>query len=377
MNKLATVDFSILTATGRGAIATVTVVGDNCFGLVDMLFRSARGVSISELQIGNILYGQWLTDGRPGEDLIVCPLSPDRIEIHCHGGQAATDVIAKTLLAHGANRVTAKELVARIFKSKYLADFDLAITKTSTWKTAQLILKQKQLQLRCFERLNRLFENREHVAISEELNACLQWGQFGEKLTSPWSVVLCGQPNVGKSSLINRLVGFQRSIVHSEAGTTRDLVHQATAIDGWPVEIVDTAGIRKTEIEIEQAGIELATEQIQNADLIVLVVDSSGNIAEQMGSCALNWSPQIVVANKSDLAVHSADQIDLAVSAKTNSGIDSMIKLIAAKLVPALPPSDQAFPVSAYQLKFFERLAELALQKEWDRAKSLLHELGV
>ena len=127
----------------------------------------------------------------------------------------------------------------------------------------------------------------------------LSFATFGRKLTEPWIVVLCGQPNVGKSSLINALSGFERAIVHPTAGTTRDLVSQHTAIDGWPVELIDSAGIRDAGNAIEQAGIEKARQVIDSADLVIHVIDATEKDA---------FDPEIsqnraglVVVNKLDL----------------------------------------------------------------------------
>ena len=112
-------------------------------------------------------------------------------------------------------------------------------------------------------------------AARQQIEALLAHAATGLHLIRPWQVVVAGQPNVGKSSLINAIAGYQRAIVHSTPGTTRDIVSVQTAMDGWPVEISDTAGLRETGEKIEQAGIDLARQKILAADLIVLVFDNS------------------------------------------------------------------------------------------------------
>ena len=107
------------------------------------------------------------------------------------------------------------------------------------------------------------------------LRELVGWTDFGCHLSEPWQVVILGRPNVGKSSLLNALAGFQRAIVFDEPGTTRDVVSTEIAIDGWPVRLLDTAGIRQGETELERAGIALAREQARSADLRLLVVDAS------------------------------------------------------------------------------------------------------
>ena len=327
--------------------------------------------------LGKILYGHWLVDNQLGEDLVVCPISDDRIEIHCHGGQAATDVIANSLLSRGATRVEVVELASRLYKSEYLADFEMSLFQARTWKTAQLLIQQRQNQKALFNRHYELANTNEVDRLSDELDACLSWSDFGKKLTQSRSVVLCGRPNVGKSSLVNRLVGFQRAIVHSEAGTTRDVVYQETAIDGWPVKIVDTAGIRETEIEIEKAGIMLASEQIACADLVVLVVDATDDIDGQINEFTVGGDTDLVIANKSDLNAPISERLDLAVSAKENVGVEALIGLIAQKLSPEMPPKNQAFPISSSQIDFFHTLKGAAISGEWEIFKAMLKNVGL
>ena len=97
-----------------------------------------------------------------------------------------------------------------------------------------------------------------------ELPQVIQGANFGIHLTRPWSVVVCGKPNVGKSSLMNAIVGFNRAIVHAQPGTTCDVVTQTTAVEGWPIELKDTAGLRNAENPIEAIGVRLSREEIRS-----------------------------------------------------------------------------------------------------------------
>ena len=112
-------------------------------------------------------------------------------------------------------------------------------------------------------------------ASSTHIQSMLKWSKFGRHLTTPRTVVLCGQPNVGKSSLVNAMSGFQRAIVHDIAGTTRDVVSQALAINGWPVTVKDTAGLRNSDNPIEIQGIAQAKAEILNSDLTICVFDAN------------------------------------------------------------------------------------------------------
>ena len=138
-------------------------------------------------------------------------------------------------------------------------------------------------------------------AARQPIEALLAHAATGLHLTRPWQVVVAGRPNVGKSSLINAIAGYQRAIVHSTPGTTRDVVSVQTAMDGWPVEISDTAGLRETREEIEQTGINLARQKILAADLVVLVFDNSLPWSDQDQALVDSYPTALCAYNKGDL----------------------------------------------------------------------------
>ena len=113
---------------------------------------------------------------------------------------------------------------------------------------------------------------------------------------SLWRVVIAGPPNVGKSSLINAMAGYERAIVSPLPGTTRDVVTLTTAIDGWPVQLADTAGLRASDDELESAGVKLAGAALAAADLVILVCDATGDlnaaseIASQISAATRTYS---------------------------------------------------------------------------------------
>ena len=122
-------------------------------------------------------------------------------------------------------------------------------------------------------------------------------------------MVLAGRPNVGKSSLMNALAGHGRSIVHHAPGTTRDAVTLTTAIDGWPVELCDTAGLRPAGDALESAGIERAQERLARADLVVLVCDQSMPWSAEDQALLDQWPEAVLVHNKCDLALRGNQTI--------------------------------------------------------------------
>ena len=151
-------------------------------------------------------------------------------------------------------------------------------------------------------------------------------------LESGLEVAICGRPNVGKSSLLNLLLGEERAIVTDEAGTTRDIVRGSTLIDGVRVNFADTAGIRQSLQRVEQIGIRLAEQAMQGADLTLIVLDQGEPLLED-DRRILDMArdlPHLVVLNKSDLPPAPGLPRGLLVSAQTGEGIDALRTAIAA-----------------------------------------------
>ena len=183
----------------------------------------------------------------------------------------------------------------------------------------------------------------------------LAWSELSIHLTNPRTIVLCGQPNVGKSSLVNAIVGFQRAIVHSVAGTTRDVVSQLTAIDGWPVELKDTAGLRDSSDSIEAIGIEKAKAQIESADLRICVFDFSSPWGESDQQLLETIKPELIVHNKVDLPSNDERPDGIETSAETGVGIQKLIAETGKLLTPALPHTGEAVLVSQDQVNCFQQ----------------------
>jgi tRNA modification GTPase len=183
------------------------------------------------------------------------------------------------------------------------------------------------------------------------LEALLATAELGLRLTRPWQVVIAGRPNVGKSSLINALVGYQRAIVFDQPGTTRDVVTASTVIDGWPVALSDTAGLHAADDRLEAAGIELAKERLAHADLVIWVLDAtaiaddlSAMVGEQVIELGLVVpAKRLVVLNKIDRAPGIAiPKGAIATSAMAGTGIEQLLAVISSTLVPQVPESGAA-----------------------------------
>jgi tRNA modification GTPase len=206
---------------------------------------------------------------------------------------------------------------------------------------------------------------------------------FADHLTVPWRVAFVGRPNVGKSSLLNALLGFRRSIVYDEPGTTRDVLSATTAFEGWPVELIDTAGLRQNSDETESVGIERALHTATHAELIIFVADHSVSWTseDERLFAALPCSvPRLVVCNKCDIAgpVGRVDGSDgLRVSALTSENLATLASTIIAALVRDPPSQNAAVPIGERQKRLLsaarESIATGKLPAALERLSDLLH----
>lgn len=365
--------FHLATPTGRGAVSTIIINGSGAMDCVNRLFRSRSGNPLNARHFGRIVYGYWIVNSQPGEDLIVCPRNDTWLEVHCHGGESAAQLISETLVHAGAIAIGSHDLAVRISGSDYLADLTCAISKAQTPRTAKYLLAQPRLHRSLWQNLLGHIEMQESAAAIGMIEQFLAMKTFGKHLVEPWSVVFCGAPNVGKSSLINALLGFQRSIVHPIAGTTRDMVEAQTALDSWPVRLFDTAGIRDSDDTVEQLGIESTWQSIHSADLVILVIDASGSGATELQDQIVQTRPDLVIANKSDLVRPDSPfidpSIDLPVSAKTGIGLDRLIDQISQLLVPQVPELTVPIPVTKKQIELFDGILNLVKQQNWRQAR--------
>lgn len=192
----------------------------------------------------------------------------------------------------------------------------------------------------------------------------------GRHLVEPWRVTVAGPPNVGKSSLVNALAGFQRSVVAPTAGTTRDVVTVQLAFDGWPVELADTAGLRDAD-GVEAAGVGRAKDAAAAADLVLWVLDGSATTPEFPPA---GLGPLLVV-NKSDLPADwdwTTAPGAVTVSAATGAGLADLSAAAVRRLVPDPPEPGEAVPFTPALADLVERAARLAAAGNLPQARALL-----
>ena len=367
----------VLTPRGRGAVATVAFVGD--VGSVDASghFRAANGNTLSEQPVDRIAFGRW--GDEPAEEVVVCRIAANRLEIHCHGGDIAAARILTQLTGIGIETVPWPEFVERT-EGPATRDVAEALAEAATVKTAAIVSQQVAGPLReLFRWLRDADPIAQRDALLDRFDSVLAWSDFGRHLTEPWRVVLYGAPNVGKSSLINALAGFERAIVFDRPGTTRDVVTVETAFNGWPVRLADTAGIRVSHDEIEAAGIARAKAALATADLRICVCD--GSDADSFDVLQMDEIvPSLIVVNKCDLPFASErdrPRDALSVSARTNVGISDLMMLIAQRLVPDLPEAGDAVPLTTRQTKHLWGAREALAADDVEQYRRHLLALGL
>ena len=336
----------LLTPLGRGAVATLRVEGPGAVAVVAEHFVTRNSLSVDRLVFGRF-------GAEPAEEVVVRRESDAAVEIHCHGGLAAVRRLQQILVESGCRLVSWQDWAARHEPDPIAAAARIALAEATTPRTAAILLDQYRGSLaRALQEIDASLESGDSIAARQQIDALLARGPLGLHLVRPWQVVVAGRPNVGKSSLINAIVGFGRVIVHPTPGTTRDIVAVQTVLDGWPVELSDTAGLHDTGDAIERAGIELAKRKLAAADLILLVFDRTAAWSPSDRALLESQPGALAVHNKIDLAPEAGTRPPgHAVSALREEGIEELCRAIVGRLIPRPPSPGAAVPFTPEQLQ--------------------------
>ena len=344
-NRPALFHFAQVTPVGRSAIASLVVNGMQALSVVDQFFQPIGGSPLSGFPVRRIVFGKWGHLDGTFEEVVVARTTEADIEIHCHGGVSAIKAVATALLQHGGQLVAWQELEKLGLEGElpYWKKVEQLVPYTTTMLGTRIAMQHAAGEIeQLLEQVEQLRAQREFSQAKNLLTAYCHTSQYGKHLIDPWSVVIAGRPNAGKSSLINQLVGYERAIVNRQAGTTRDLLRAPTVIEGWPVEFIDTAGLHDGNDAIEIAGIELAKSQLAKANLVLWVHDLSTPWDKELQQ-ALDQYPVLVVGNKSDLVATSQIATSwnhISVSAQSGAGIDQLLLTIISTLVPSFDADD-------------------------------------
>ena len=380
MNRQTETLVTITTPAGRGAVAVVVVRGPRAVAIVDACFLAANGRALDQQPAERISFGRWLA--ADGEEVVVCRRGDDAVEVHCHGGHAAVRAALDSLTSQGAREGDAADSLAEPGECLLRQQARVALAKATTSRTALILLDQFNGSLpraieACLAKLNA------GESVAADLQTLLDRWQVGRRLVEPARIVLTGPPNVGKSSLVNALVGYERAIVFDAPGTTRDAIDVASAVDGWPVRFVDTAGLRESEDPLEQAGVAIARSSLQRA-AIVVHVDEAADLLQQETQTEANSPagvPTLRVANKMDqLSEADREQVThwsdvTPTCAITGEGIGTLLEQLSLLLCPNIPPAGTAIPFDQSQVAGLESALDALNANQLDEAKHALQAL--
>jgi tRNA modification GTPase len=335
-----------LTPPGQAALATLALYGPTSWEAVRQVFRLRSGAELPAVPTPGKF---WL--GRLGDEvadevvLAVKSVAPvPWLELHGHGGREVVRFLLDLFLARGLRLCTWQEFLRLTTADALGAAAAVALASAPTTRTAAILLDQYHGALgRALEGVLAALDRGDLAAAEVGLSAITRQAALGRRLTSPWRVAVAGAPNVGKSSLVNALAGYQRSIVAPTPGTTRDVVTTRLAIDGWPIELADTAGLRSGVEPLEEEGIRQAQAAAAAADLCLWVLDAS---------CEPDWPDAEVgavrlVVNKVDLTPAwdlSRAGGAVRVSCRTGEGLGGLCDALSRWLVPEPPPAGAAVP---------------------------------
>ncbi|MHC2068750.1 GTPase [Bremerella sp. T1] len=371
---------AVLTPPARGAIATVSVQGPQAVACTDRYFQSLGKLRLADAPVGKILVGHWQEASEElGEELVVGKVAADEVEIHCHGGIQASARILKHLEAAGCVVQSWQERTTADAADAMVAEALQELPQAATAQAALHLLDQAQgaLSGTVSEIHTRLQEANFEVAAGL-VESLLSLASFGKHLTTPWSIVLAGPPNVGKSSLLNKIVGYDRAIVLDMPGTTRDVLHATTALDGWPVQFSDTAGIRVSDDALEQTGIAKAKAALKLADLVVVLHDAADLRPDELDESLQELPSALHVVNKIDLAENvtlpNSEEM-LATSAVTGEGVPELISSIVRHLIPTVPHDGAAIPFTDRQIEHLQQLREAIAAADQAAAEATIRKL--
>ncbi|MDR0521232.1 MAG: 50S ribosome-binding GTPase [Planctomycetaceae bacterium] len=319
-----------LTPAGRGAVAVILLAGQDALRVFLKHWQGKTPVRQRPV-FGRLQLSALNSEDKDLYEEAVAHLTQENaVELHVHGGEQVLTAVETLFSQYGAVPVN-------------------RLNKPVPPLTPQALQRETALRLLPFaptERTAQILLDQYHGAWDGTWNPKTEERAFlGKHLVEPFRAVLAGASNAGKSSLLNAVLGFQRCLVHSEPGTTRDTVCVHTAIEGFPVAFVDTAGFRETADDLERLGIERSRQSCRQADLIVWVVDPT--VPESMRPVCPVSNPAesniLICCNKKDLAVDP--KIDLAVSALTGEGIETLLNAVIRRLVPHPPSPGEAVPL--------------------------------
>lgn len=365
---------AISTAQGQGGIGVIRVSGEQAFTIVDKIFKSVSGKKIMDIKGYTALFGHIYNNEEVLDEAVVLKYVAPKsftgenvVEISCHGGMYITKEVLNAVIMAGASLAEPGEFTKRAYlngkmdlteaesvmdiisaKSKSAARAALFVKNGALFKKSQQVkqlLLDKAAHLSAWadypeEDIPEVSEDSIMEAIEESisiLEKLLSTYDMGQVVKEGIDTVIAGRPNAGKSTLMNLLVGREKSIVTNIAGTTRDVVEDTVLVGNVMLKLSDTAGIRDTDNEIEKIGVQKTFDKINGAGLVIALFDNN----EELNSEDIDLinkikdMPCIAVINKIDLEdkvdkKYITDNIDnvVYISAKQQDNIDELKNMI-------------------------------------------------
>jgi len=356
---------ALATPSGEGAISVIRVSGDDCFRIVDSIYKGKTKISYAA---GHTIHYGKIIDSRGViiDDVLISVFrSPnsytgeDSVEINSHGNGLIIKKIIELLLSKNVRAAEPGEFTKRAFLNGKIdlsqAEAVLDIIKSRTDSALrgarnQLdgMLSQKvntiketlinassliELELDFSEEDYEFIDKKEVVSridrVLSEINILLDSYRFGKVLRDGINLAIIGEPNVGKSSLLNYILKEARAIVSDIPGTTRDVIREEISIDGVLFKVFDTAGIRHSSDEIEKEGVKRSLEAIKNADIVLWLTDVENDYSENINSELEKFTSKdrvIKVVNKIDIKTTKEIKGEVYISSKTGKGIEDLFE---------------------------------------------------
>ncbi|MBZ9637396.1 tRNA uridine-5-carboxymethylaminomethyl(34) synthesis GTPase MnmE [Clostridium sp. FP1] len=363
---------AIATSIGEGGISIIRVSGDKSIDIIDSIFVGKNNRKLHDFKSYTMRYGHIIDKNASKLDEVIISYmkgpksftAEDTIEVNCHGGVVGTNRILQEIIRAGARMAEPGEFTKRAFLngridlSQAEAVIDIIRAKTELSMKSALMQSEGSISREIKTIRNKLLsvianievtvdypeEDIEEVTagmvaedvalVISEIDTLLSTADEGKILREGLSTVIVGKPNVGKSSLLNALLKEKRAIVTDVPGTTRDAIEEYISIEGIPVKIVDTAGIRETEDIVEKIGVRTSKEKIDEADLVILILDWSKKLTHEDEQIIeyIKEKKYIVLLNKSDLGgkIERSELQSLKskyitnISAKTGEGLSQV-----------------------------------------------------
>lgn len=398
---------AISTAMGIGAISIVRLSGKDAIDIVNNCFK---GKDLTKVNSHTINYGYIKDKDELIDEVLVSVMkapktftTEDVIEINCHGGIFSTNRILETMLNNGARLAAPGEFTKRAFLNGRIdlteSEAVMDIIDSKSEEARSLALKQLNgsvsNMIKTFrEKLKNLLSSievnidypeyydievvtkekikEEITNMKKDLDKIINESKNTNIIKEGIKTVIVGRPNVGKSSILNKLLEKDKAIVTDIAGTTRDIVEGEIYLDGILLNIIDTAGIRKTEDVVEKLGVEKSLSMIDEADLVIVVLNNNEKLTKEDEEILAQTKnkKRIVVINKNDLETKiniPIKDIDNIVKTNTNSieGINELKNKIKELFnLEKLNTKDHTYLTNARQISLAKKSLESLLQAE-------------